>query len=435
MKVMLIGSGGREHALAWKLAQSPACAALYCAPGNPGIAAHATCVDIPVDDIERLCKYAINQSIDLVVVGPEVPLVAGLVDALQERGVPTFGPRKDAARLEGSKAFMKDLCRKYNIPTAAYGRFTDMEAALAYVRAQGAPIVVKADGLAAGKGVFVAMTLDEAEEAVRDMLSGNSFGSAGAEVVIEEFLDGEELSFFAIADGKTVLPLNSAQDHKRVGDGDTGPNTGGMGAYSPAHMMDDALQATIMHTLIEPTMAAMSAEGCPFTGIFFAGIMLVQGKPLLLEYNTRFGDPECQTLMLRFEGDLLKLLDAAAQGQLAQAADEIKWSDRAALCVVMAARGYPGATLKDTVIAGIGHADLLPDSKVFHAGTGLDAAGNIVARGGRVLGVCACGDDFAAAQRAAYHAVDAISWPGGFCRRDIGWRAVAAQKTRPTPKE
>ena len=429
MKVLLIGSGGREHALAWKLAQSPLCKKLYCAPGNPGISELAECIEIPVDDVSRLCKFAINESIDLVVIGPEVPLVAGLVDALQERGIPAFGPSKLAARLEGSKAFMKDLCAKYDIPTAAYGRFTDVEKALAFIREKGAPIVVKADGLAAGKGVVVAMNLAEAEEAARDMLSGNSFGNAGAEVVIEEFLDGEELSFFAIADGKTVLPLNSAQDHKRVGDGDTGPNTGGMGAYSPAHMMNDELQQKIMGRLIYPTMKAMSAEGCPFTGIFFAGIMLVKGEPILLEYNTRFGDPECQTLMLRFEGDLLVLLDMAAQGKLAEAENSFSWKADTALCVVMAARGYPGATLKDTVIAGINHADLLPDTKVFHAGTGLDLSGNIVAKGGRVLGVCALGATVAEAQSAAYKAVDQISWPGGFCRRDIGWRAVAAAKS------
>ncbi len=426
MNVLLIGSGGREHALAWKLSQSPLCKQLYCAPGNPGIQEHAECVDIPVDDIGGLCKFAINKLIDLVVVGPEVPLVAGLVDALQERGIPVFGPRKLAARLEGSKAFMKDLCAKYDIPTAAYGRFTDVDKALAFIREKGAPIVVKADGLAAGKGVVVAMNLAEAEDAARDMLAGNSFGNAGAEVVIEEFLDGEELSFFAIADGKNVLPLNSAQDHKRVGDGDTGPNTGGMGAYSPAHMMNDELQQKIMDRLIYPTMKAMSAEGCPFTGIFFAGIMLVDGAPILLEYNTRFGDPECQTLMLRFEGDLLALLDAATQGKLAEAKDSFSWKAETALCVVMAARGYPGATLKDTVIAGINHADLLPDTKVFHAGTGLDGVGNIVAKGGRVLGVCARGESVKAAQTAAYKAVDQIAWPGGFCRRDIGWRAVAA---------
>ncbi len=287
---------------------------------------------------------------------------------------------------------------------------------------------VKADGLAAGKGVVVAMTLSEAEEAARDMFSGNSFGNAGAAVVIEEFLDGEELSFFAIADGKTVLPLNSAQDHKRAGDGDTGPNTGGMGAYSPAHMMNDELQQKIMDRLIHPTMKAMSAEGCPFTGIFFAGIMLVKGEPVLLEYNTRFGDPECQALMLRFEGDLLALLDAAADGRLAGMEKTFSWKPRAALCVVMAAQGYPGKTLKDTLIAGIGHADLLPGTKVFHAGTGLDGSGNIIAKGGRVLSVCALGDDVAAAQDAAYRAVGKITWPGGFCRRDIGWRAVAALK-------
>lgn len=426
MNVLLIGGGGREHALAWKLAQSSLCKKLYCAPGNPGIAAVSECVDIPVDDMARLCKFAINQAIDLAVIGPEVPLVSGLVDALQERGIPAFGPGKLAARLEGSKAFMKDLCTKYAIPTAAYGRFTDVTKALAFIREKGAPIVVKADGLAAGKGVVVAMDLATAEDAARDMLAGNSFGHAGAEVVIEEFLDGEELSFFAIADGKTVLPLNSAQDHKRVGDGDTGLNTGGMGAYSPAHMMDDDLQQKIMNRLIYPTMKAMNAEGCPFTGIFFAGIMLVAGEPVLLEYNTRFGDPECQALMLRFEGDLLALLDAAAQGKLTAADKTFSWKPETALCVVMAARGYPGLVLQDTVITGIEQADLLPGAKVFHAGTGFDSAGNIVAKGGRVLSVCALGQDAKTAQMTAYKAVDRIKWPEGFCRRDIGWRAVVA---------
>jgi phosphoribosylamine--glycine ligase len=428
MKVLLVGSGGREHALAWQLAQSERCDVLYCAPGNPGISECAECVDIQVDDIDGLSAFAVKKSIDLVIVGPEVPLVLGLVDELDSRGIRAFGPSKAAARLEGSKAFMKDLCAKYNIPTAAYGRFTDVDRALAFIREKGAPIVVKADGLAAGKGVVVAMTLTEAEVAARDMLSGNSFGNAGAEVVIEEFLDGEELSFFAIADGKHVMPLTSAQDHKRVGDGDRGPNTGGMGAYSPAHMMNEELGQKITDRLINPTMKAMTAEGCPFKGIFFAGIMLVKGEPILLEYNTRFGDPECQTLMMRFDGDLLELLDRAAWGKLPGAENDFSWRSETALCVVMAAKGYPGATLKDTVIRGIDLADQEPGAKVFHAGTGKDSSGNIVAKGGRVLGVCALGETASDAQAAAYAAVDRLDWPGGFCRRDIGWRAVEAEK-------
>lgn len=422
MKILLVGSGGREHALAWQLAQSERCSALYCAPGNPGISECAECVDIQVDDISGLAKFAVNKSIDLVIVGPEVPLVLGLVDELDSRGIRAFGPTKAAARLEGSKAFMKDLCKKYDIPTAAYGRFTDTDKALAFIRERGAPIVVKADGLAAGKGVIVAMSLAEAENAARDMLS-----VSGAEIVIEEFLDGEELSFFAIADGKHVFPLTTAQDHKRVGDGDTGPNTGGMGAYSPAHMMNEELGLKIEQRIIIPTMKAMTAEGCPFKGIFFAGIMVVKGEPILLEYNTRFGDPECQTLMMRFDGDLLELLDAAAWGKLPGAEKNFSWRSETALCVVMAAKGYPGAYRKDTVIKGIDSADSQPDTKVFHAGTGLDAGGQLVAKGGRVLGVCALGDTAADAQEAAYRAVDHIDWPGGFCRRDIGWRAVAAE--------
>ena len=428
MKVLLVGGGGREHALAWQLAQSERCDVLYCTPGNPGIAECAECVDIQVDDVDGLATFAVRKSIDLVVIGPEVPLVLGLVDELDSRGIRAFGPTKSAARLEGSKAFMKDLCARYNIPTAAYGRFTDVDKALAFIRAKGAPIVVKADGLAAGKGVVVAMTLAEAEDAARDMLSGNSFGNAGAEIVVEEFLDGEELSFFAIADGRHVLPLTSAQDHKRVGDGDTGPNTGGMGAYSPAHMMNEELGLKIEQRIIIPTMKAMTAEGCPFKGIFFAGIMLVKGEPILLEFNTRFGDPECQTLMLRFDGDLLELLDCAAWGKLPGAEDNFSWRSETALCVVMAAKGYPGAVLKDTVIKGINLADREPETKVFHAGTGKDSSGNIIAKGGRVLGVCALGETVSDAQAAAYEAVDRIDWPGGFCRRDIGWRAVAAEK-------
>lgn len=428
MKILLVGNGGREHALAWQLAQSERCETLYCAPGNPGIAECAECIGIPVDDVLALTNFCVDNKVDLVVVGPEVPLVKGLVDELDAVGIRAFGPTQSAARLEGSKAFMKDLCAKYNIPTAAYGRFTDIDQALAFIREKGAPIVVKADGLAAGKGVIVAMTIAEAEDAVRDMLGDNKFGDAGAEIVIEEFLDGEELSFFAIADGKTVLPLTSAQDHKRVGDGDTGPNTGGMGAYSPAHMMNPELGQKIMDRLIHPTMKAMMAEGCPFKGIFFAGIMLVKGEPILLEFNTRFGDPECQTLMMRFDGDLLELLDAAAWGNLRGKENAIAWREETALCVVMAAKGYPATARTGTIITHIADADALPDTKVFHAGTGRNEQGAIVARGGRVLAVCALGQTVGDAQHAAYRAVDKIVWDGGFCRRDIGWRAIAAEE-------
>lgn len=427
MKVFLIGSGGREHALAWQLAQSERCDALYCAPGNPGIGECAECVDIQVDDIAGLSRFAVDKNIDLVIIGPEVPLVLGLVDELDACGIRAFGPTKAAARLEGSKAFMKDLCRKYNIPTAAYGRFTGIDKALAFIHEKGAPIVVKADGLAAGKGVVVAMTIEDAEAAVRDMLAGNAFDDAGSEIVIEEFLDGEELSFFAIADGKHVLPLTSAQDHKRVGDGDTGPNTGGMGAYSPAHLMNEELGLKIEKQIINPTMKAMAAEGCPFRGILFAGIMVVDNEPILLEFNTRFGDPECQALMMRFDGDLLELLDIAAWGRLPGAEKNFSWRAETALCVVMAAKGYPGAVRKDTVIRGINNANNEPETKVFHAGTGRDSSGNIVARGGRVLSVCALGETVSDAQQAAYKAVDKIDWPGGFCRRDIGWRGVEAE--------
>lgn len=428
MKILLVGNGGREHALAWQLAQSERCETLYCAPGNPGISECAECIGIPVDDVRALTNFSVDNQVDLVIVGPEVPLVKGLVDELDAVGIRAFGPTQSAARLEGSKAFMKDLCAKYDIPTAAYGRFTDIDQALAFIRQKGAPIVVKADGLAAGKGVIVAMTVAEAEDAARDMLDGNKFGDAGAEIVIEEFLDGEELSFFAIADGKTVLPLTSAQDHKRVGDGDTGLNTGGMGAYSPAHMMNPELGQKIMDRLIYPTMKAMTAEGCPFKGIFFAGIMLVKGEPILLEFNTRFGDPECQTLMMRFDGDLLELLDAAAWGNLRGKENAIAWREETALCVVMAAKGYPGTPRTNTVITHIASADALPETKVFHAGTGRNEQGAIVARGGRVLAVCALGQTVSDAQHAAYRAVDKIVWDGGFCRRDIGWRAIAAEE-------
>lgn len=425
MNILLVGSGGREHALAWKLAQSPRCDKLYCAPGNPGIAAHAECVSIAADDVAELVKFAQNNAIDFVVVGPEAPLVKGLADRLKEARIPVFGPSQAAARLEGSKGFMKDLCRKYGIPTAAYERFTDVTKAHAFIDRMGAPIVVKADGLAAGKGVIVAMSVDEAKDAASDMLSGNAFGAAGASIVIEEFLDGEEISYFAIADGHNMLPLNSAQDHKRVGDGDTGPNTGGMGAYSPARLMTPAMEQTVLDTIIRPTVEAMAAENCPFTGVLFAGLMVVKGEPRLLEFNARFGDPECQTLMLRLESDLVDMLYAAATGKLDTVSAQ--WSDQAALCVVMAANGYPGTYVKDTPIKNTDAAAKIDRAYVFHAGTATKD-GQLVSTGGRVLAVCATGQSLAQAQQTAYAAVDCIDWPQGFCRRDIGWRALQQDK-------
>ncbi len=429
MKILLIGSGGREHALAWAMAQSSLCDELYCAPGNAGTEALAQNVDLGAEDIEGIVKFAIENSIDLVVVGPEGPLVAGLADRLRAKNIKVFGPSAAAAQLEGSKGFMKDLCAKYNIPTAAYGRFTDLSAAEEFIRKTGAPIVVKADGLAAGKGVIICESEDEAIAAVRDMLSGESFGAAGAEVVVEEFLDGEELSYFALSDGKTVLPLTSAQDHKRVGDGDTGPNTGGMGAYSPAHLMTPEMEQTIIKTLIEPTIKGMAAEGCPFAGVLFAGIMVVDGVPKLLEHNVRFGDPECQTLMLRLEGDLLEILDACADGRLDQVKDKVSWSKDRAICVVMAAEGYPGSYKKNTVIEGLNDAAMqVQDVTIFHAGTARNDRGEIVSIGGRVLGVCATGPSIYEANGKAYRSIGFIDWPEGFCRKDIAWRALAAEK-------
>jgi phosphoribosylamine--glycine ligase len=425
MKVLLVGSGGREHALAWQMAQSRLCDALYCAPGNPGTAECADNLAIAADDIDGIVKFAAANNIDLVVVGPEAPLVAGLADKLRTAGIPVFGPSQSAARIEGSKKFMKDLCAKYGIPTAAYGAFRDISEAKKFIRAQKLPVVVKADGLAAGKGVVIAQTYEEAEKAASDMLSGTAFGNAGKEVVIEEFLHGEEISAFALADGKDILQFASAQDHKRVGDGDTGPNTGGMGAYSPARMINPELWATIMDTIMRPTLAAMAAEGCPFNGVLFAGIMMVDGKPVLLEFNARFGDPECEAMMMRFDGDLLALLHACAVGKLADAADEIRWLTGATVCVVMAAKGYPGPVQKGTEIKNIGAADMQEETRIFHAGTALDGDGHLIASGGRVLAVTSRGDDVAQARARAYEAVSVIDWPGGFYRKDIGWRALS----------
>ncbi len=420
MKVLVVGGGGREHALCWAISASALCDKLYCAPGNAGIAAVAECVPVAAEDVEAQVKLAQDKGIDFVVVGPEGPLVKGLVDKLEAAGIAAFGPSAAAAALEGSKGFTKDMCAKYGIPTAAYGRFTAIEPALAFLAKQKLPIVVKADGLAAGKGVVIAETMSDAEAAVREMLSG-AFGEAGASLVIEEFLNGEEASFFALVDGKTALPLASAQDHKRVGDGDTGLNTGGMGAYSPAPVVTEAMAARVMREIIEPTVAAMTDMGRPFKGVLFAGLMIDKGEPKLLEYNTRFGDPECQVLMTRLKSDLLPALMASRDGNLADV--DLRWRDETALTVVMAAKGYPGAYDKGSEIRGLDAANAMPDANVFHAGTALQG-GKIVATGGRVLAVTATGATALEAQTKAYAAIDKIDWPGGFCRRDIGWRAV-----------
>jgi phosphoribosylamine--glycine ligase len=423
VNVLLIGAGGREHALAWKISASPLLGRLYAAPGNPGIAQHAECVALDVADHQAVVAFAREKEIDLVVVGPEAPLVAGLADDLAAAGIPVFGPSAKAAQLEGSKGFTKDLCARYSIPTAAYGRFANAADARAYARKVGAPIVVKADGLAAGKGVTVAMELDEALAAIDSCFDG-AFGAAGAEVVIEEFLEGEEASFFFLCDGETALPFGTAQDHKRVGDGDTGPNTGGMGAYSPAPVLTPELEARVIAEIIEPTMRGMAEMGAPFAGVLYAGLMLTKDGPKLIEYNARFGDPECQVLMPRLEDDVLPLLLAAAEGRLAGLSP--RWRAEAALTVVMAAKGYPGAPEKGGVISGL--EDAGREALVFHAGTARDPAGRLVAAGGRVLCVTATGEDVAQAQARAYAAVDRIDWPGGFCRRDIGWRAVERER-------
>ncbi len=422
MNVLLIGSGGREHALAWKLAASPLLTKLYAAPGNPGIATEAECVPLDVTDHAAVAAFCKEKAIDLVIVGPEAPLVAGLADDLCAQGIRVFGPSRAAAQLEGSKGFTKDLCARMGIPTGAYGRFSDAVSAAGYIRQKGAPIVVKADGLAAGKGVTVAMTLDEALEAVEACFAG-SFGGAGAEVVVEEFLEGEEASFFCLCDGVTALPFGSAQDHKRVGEGDTGPNTGGMGAYSPAPILDDATTRRVMQEIVEPTLRGMAEAGTPFSGVLFVGLMITDNGPQLIEYNVRFGDPECQVLMMRLKDDLLVLLNAAVDGQLSHIS--ARWRDETALTVVMAAEGYPGTPRKGTEIKGLAAA---ADSgcEVFHAGTEL-RDGRLLANGGRVLAVTATGATVSQAARRAYAGVDLIDWPEGFCRRDIGWRAIARE--------
>jgi phosphoribosylamine--glycine ligase len=421
MKILVVGSGGREHALCWAIAASPLVTKLYCAPGNAGIAAEAECVPVGVMDTPGLIAFCEREKIDFVVVGPEAPLVAGLADALEGAGIATFGPSRAAAVLEGSKAYLKDLCARENIPTAAYGRFTDAAAAKAYIARQGVPIVVKADGLAAGKGVVIAATVAEANDAV-DAVLGGRFGEAGAEIVVEEFLVGEEASFFVLCDGTHTLPLAAAQDHKRVGDGDTGPNTGGMGAYSPAPTVTPEIEAEVMTRIIMPTVRAMAQDGRPFKGVLYAGLMLTADGPKLLEYNVRFGDPECQTLMMRLKSDIVPALMAVRDGILDRV--DLRWHDESAICIVMAARGYPDDPLRGTEIKGLAEAaGAAPDMAIFHAGTKRDG-GRILADGGRVLGVTALGANLAEARSRAYAAIGKIDWPEGFCRRDIGVRGL-----------
>ena len=417
----MVGSGGREHALCWAIAKSPRCADLSCAPGNAGIAGLARCVDIGAGDVDGVVGFAAENGIDFVVVGPEVPLVAGLVDRLDDAGILAFGPSARAAELEGSKGFMKDLCARYGVPTGAYGRFTDVDAAKAYIRDKGAPIVVKADGLAAGKGVILCRTGGEAEAAVDRIMTGRAFGSAGDEVVVEEMLEGEEASFFALVDGRRAVPLVAAQDHKAAFDGDRGPNTGGMGAYTPAPVVTGDMAKTIMERIITPTIEGMAAEGRPYKGVLYAGVMIGEDGPRVLEFNVRFGDPECQPMVMRLKSDFLDALVACAEGRLDPAM--LEWHDDAALVVVMAAKGYPGAYEKGTEIRGLEKADAAEGVVVFHAGTRADG-GRILANGGRVLGVTARAATVADAQKRAYEAVDRIDWPDGFCRRDIGWRAL-----------
>ncbi|MGH6768472.1 MAG: phosphoribosylamine--glycine ligase [Xanthobacteraceae bacterium] len=420
MNILLIGSGGREHALAWKIGASPLCERLYCAPGNAGIAQEGECVALDPANHPAVIAFCRSHRVDLVVVGPEAPMAAGIVDALEAAGIKAFGASRAAAQLETSKGFTKDLCRKYGIPTAAYERFSAAAPARAYVRAKGAPIVVKADGLAAGKGVIVAQTVAEAEAAL-DMMFGGGMGAAGAEVVVEEFLAGEEASFFALCDGESAIPLVSAQDHKRVFDGDQGPNTGGMGAYSPVAAMTPAMERRAMDAFVLPTVAAMKEMGMPFKGVLYAGLMITADGPKLIEYNVRFGDPECQVLMLRLMSDLVPALLAACDGQLKNF--DLRWYPDAALTVVMAAKGYPGRYGTGSAIEGLDAAGRIEGVEIFHAGTAMKD-GKVIATGGRVLNVSALAPTVAEAQRHAYAAVDLIRWPEGFCRRDIGWRAV-----------
>ncbi|MCT4556529.1 MAG: phosphoribosylamine--glycine ligase [Pelagimonas sp.] len=420
MNILILGSGGREHALAWATLQNPKCDKLIVAPGNAGIAKIAECASFDINDGGAVCEFAHENAVDLVIVGPEAPLAAGVADRLREAGFLVFGPSAAAAKLEASKSFTKEICDAAQAPTAAYGHFTDADQAKAYATAQGAPIVVKADGLAAGKGVIIAQTVEEACAAIDDMFGG-AFGGAGAEVVIEEFMTGEEASFFILVDGETCLPIGTAQDHKRVGEGDTGLNTGGMGAYSPAPVLTDAIAQKAMEEIIRPTMAEMAKRGMPYQGVLYAGLMIENGQPRLVEYNVRFGDPECQVLMLRLGAQAFDLMHACAEGRLDEA--QVNWADDHAMTVVLAAKGYPGSYEKGTVIKGL---DSLPEDSMnmmFHAGTA-EKDGGIVATGGRVLNATARGATLQEARARAYALVDATDWPDGFCRRDIGWRAL-----------
>ena len=420
MNILILGGGGREHALAWAVLQNPKCDRLIVAPGNAGIDKIAECAALDIEDGEAVVGFAAEESIDFVIIGPEAPLAAGVSDALVAAGILVFGPSQAAARLEASKAFTKEICDACGAPTAAWARFTDAAAARAYASAQGAPIVVKADGLAAGKGVVVAETLDQALAAIDDILGG-AFGAAGAEVVIEEFMTGEEASFFVLCDGQDVLPIGTAQDHKRIGDGDTGPNTGGMGAYSPAPILSDAVATLALEQIVKPTIAEMTRRGTPYRGVLYAGLMIADGQPRLVEYNARFGDPECQVLMMRLGGQALDLMLACAEGRLAEMA--VNWAEDHAMTVVMAAKGYPGSYTKGSVIGGL---DAMPETShqmVFHAGTKAED-GTIRANGGRVLNVTARGATLAEARDRAYGMVDGIDWADGVYRRDIGWRAL-----------
>ncbi len=422
MKILVVGSGGREHALCWAIAASPLCDTLYCAPGNGGISREAVCVPIDPLDIDALVNFAKSTGIDFVVVGPEAPLAAGLVDRLEASGIAAFGPSAKAAQLEASKGFARDLCQRYGIPGPDYARFTEPAAALNYIRNRGAPIVVKADGLAAGKGVTVAASLAEAEAAVVALAEGQ-FGQAGSEIVIEELLRGEEASFFALVNGDTVLPLVGAQDHKAVGEGDIGPNTGGMGSYSPAPVLTEHIEQRIIEEIIVPVARAMVEEGHSYKGVLYVGVMIGDEGPKVLEFNVRFGDPECQVLLPRLMSDLLPALIATRDGELAHF--DLRWLPSAALCVVMAAKGYPGNYEKGSEIKGLQKLDDMDDVIAFHAGTRLEE-GKVITAGGRVLGVTALGGDVAEAQARAYQAIDMLDWPSGFCRRDIGWRAISS---------
>ncbi len=423
MRVLVIGSGGREHALCWSIAASPLLTKLWCAPGNPGIAQVAECVSIGAMDFPALVAFAQDNEIDLVIPGPEAPLVAGITDAMEAASIPCIGPSRAAAQLEGSKAFTKQLCDAAGIPTAQWERFDEPDSAREFIRRRGAPLVVKADGLAAGKGVVVAATEDEALAAIDSMMQARAFGEAGASVVIEECLIGEEVSLFALCDGETALFLGAAQDHKRVGEGETGPNTGGMGAYSPTPSFPPALQDAAMDGVIRPALAEMARRGTPFRGILYAGLMLTSEGAKLIEFNARFGDPECQALLPRLMSDLLPALQAAYDGELRDF--DLRWNNNASIVVVMAARGYPDAPERGSEIRGLDRAATVPNVQIFHAGTEADAQGHIRATGGRVLNICATGADIRAAHDSAYAAISLIDWPEGFCRRDIGWRALA----------